>query len=818
MKKRSISQLFGFLAMFLVLSCGQAKKEVRSIESFNTGWRFSLGDHSGAEQAEFDDTGWRQLDLPHDWSIEGTFSADHPATPGGGALPGGIAWYRKSFFLPGSDKGRNIFVDFDGIYQNGEVWINGHYLGIRPYGYSSFRHELTQYLKFGNKPNVISVKVDNSNQPNSRWYSGSGIYRNTWLVKTGPVAVDHWGTFVTTPQVSDTEALVNIQIKIRNSTKSDHHISIRSEVFDRRNKRVGRVLTSNLVLPAKGALVEHSLKVNNPMLWSIDDPVLYRVETKLFSGSKLLDTYHTPLGIRTFAFDKDKGFFLNGKPMKIKGVCNHHDLGALGAAVNTRAIERQLEIMKAMGVNAIRTAHNPPAPEMLHLCDRMGFIVMNEAFDMWRMPKVAYDYSHQFDQWHQRDLEDLVRRDRNHPSVIIWSIGNEILEQWDSSGLELTRRLAGIVKNLDPTRPITAGMNNPTEQNYMIRSGALDLIGFNYNHNKFEKFPETFPGLIFIGAETNSGLATRGHYDMPSDSTRRWPIRWDLPFTGGNPDLTSSSYDNLSTPWGSTHYETWGIIKKHDFLSGMFIWTGFDYLGEPTPYTFPARSSYFGVVDLAGFPKDAFYFYQSEWTHEPMLHIFPHWNWEPGELVDVIAYSNCDEVELTLNGKSLGSLTKCPERFNFRWRLNFEPGVLKATAKNKGKVILTREVKTAREPHHIILSADRPLLKADGLDLSFVTATVVDENGTMVPKADNLILFSLSGNGKIEAVDNGSQTSLEPFRAEQRKAFNGKCLAIIRSGTTNGELMLTATSPGLQPAEITIRQSDKTALKGGVRF
>ncbi|MBW6498973.1 MAG: DUF4982 domain-containing protein [Bacteroidales bacterium] len=799
----------GFVTLLMVFSCGQTEKEVRSRDSFNQGWRFELGDHAGAELAIFDDAAWRLLDLPHDWSIEGEFSADHPATPGGGALPGGIAWYRKTFSLPESDQGKNIYVDFDGIYKNGEVWINGHYLGIRLYGYSSFRHELTPHLNFGETPNVISVKVDNSRQPNSRWYSGSGIYRNVWLVKTGPVAVDHWGTFVTTPQVSADEARVDIQIKVRNATGADDLITIKSTVYDRRNKSVAQVSTPDFALPASGAMAEQSMEVKNPELWSLEDPALYRVVTTLFRGSEMLDKYETPLGIRSFAFDKDKGFFLNGKAVKIKGVCNHHDLGALGAAVNIRALERQLEIMKAMGVNAIRTAHNPPAPELLHLCDKMGFIVMDEAFDVWRIAKFGFDYSYEFDEWHQRDLEDMVLRDRNHPSVMIWSIGNEIMEQWDSTGIELTQRLAGMVRNLDPTRPITSGMNGPDVYNYMIRSGALDLIGFNYKHEAFEKFPETFPGQIFIGAETNSALATRGYYDMPSDSVRRWPLRWDIPFDQGNPDLTCSSYDNLSTPWGSTHFETWGIIKKHDFLSGMFIWTGFDYLGEPTPYTFPARSSYFGLVDLAGFPKDGFYFYQSEWTDEPMLHLFPHWNWEPGQEIDVIAYSNCDEVELTLNGQSLGSLTKCPERFNFKWRINFEPGVLKAYGKKNGEVLLTQEVRTAGEAHHIMLEADRALITADGQDLSFVTVTVVDQDGVMLPHADHQVFFSLEGDGRIEAVDNGSQTSLEPFRATQRKAFNGKCLAIIRSGNTSGELKLVATSPGLQAAEVTIRQTKK---------
>jgi beta-galactosidase len=807
MKNKILKVALCFASLILVFSCGQSQKEVRTRDSFNHDWKFLLGDHPEAVNADFDDADWRLLNLPHDWSIEGEFSADHPATPGGGALPGGIAWYRKSFLLPESDQGKNIYLEFDGIYKNGEVWINGHYLGIRPYGYSSFRHELTPYLNFGETPNQVSVKVDNSQQPNSRWYSGSGIYRNVWLVKTGPIAVDHWGTFVTTPAISESQAEVNIKVNIKNTNGAPETISMKSAIYDRNNKKVSEVISPGVSVEISGFEVEQSLLVKNPELWSIEDPAMYRVVTTLFRGSEILDKYETPFGIRSFEFHIDKGFLLNGKQVKIKGVCNHHDLGALGAAINTRALERQLEIMKAMGVNAIRTAHNPPAPELLDLCDRMGFIVMDEAFDVWRIAKFGFDYSYEFDEWHKRDLEDMVLRDRNHPSVMIWSIGNEILEQWDSTGIELTRRLAAIVRNLDSTRPITSGMNGPDIYNYMIRSGALDLIGFNYKHEDFEKFRETFPGQLFIGAETNSGLATRGSYDMPSDSIRRWPLRWDLPFTEGNPDLTCSSYDNCSTPWGSTHFETWGIIKKHDFLSGMFIWTGFDYLGEPTPYTFPARSSYFGVVDLAGFPKDAFYFYQSEWTKEPMLHLFPHWNWQPGQEIDVIAYSNCDEVELSLNGTSLGTQTKCPERFHFKWRVAFEPGVLEAIGKKDGTVILKQEVRTAGEPHRIILSADRDVINADGQDLSFVTVTVVDKDGIMVPDADNQVFFSLKGDGKIEAVDNGSQTSMEPFKAEQRRAFNGKCLVIVRSGNKPSNLMLKASSDGLQSAEIALRQT-----------
>ena len=544
------------------------------------------------------------------------------------------------------------------------------------------------------------------------------------------------------------------------------------------------------------------LAVNNPALWSVEKPVLYKVVSKVVCESKISDEYETPIGIRYFVFDRVKGFLLNGKHLKIYGVCDHHDLGCLGTAINTRALERQLEILKDMGCNGIRTSHNPPAPELLDLCDKMGFIVMDEAFDMWKKKKTEFDYHLYWDQWHKRDLEDLVLRDRNHPSVFIWSIGNEIPEQGDSTGISMAKELAGIVKTLDNTRPITSACNEP-ESNYIIQSQALDLIGFNYHHKAYPDFLTKFPGQKFIATETTSALAARGHYDMPSDSVRVWPTRWDKPIAG-NPDFTCSAYDNCHVPWGSTHEDTWKIIKKYDFLSGLFIWTGFDYIGEPTPYGWPARSSYFGIVDLAGFPKDAFYMYQSEWTAKPVLHIFPHWNWKQGDIIDIWAYSNSDEVELFLNGKSLGTKSKKGDELHLMWKVPYTPGTLKAISRTKGKEILTEEIKTAGKPAKIIVSADRSQIKADGADLSFVTIKITDKDGVMVPNADNLVNFQLTGDGLIAGVDNGSETSHEPFKANYRKAFNGLCLAVIQSKEKAGTITLKATSEGLEPASVEI--------------
>jgi beta-galactosidase len=792
---------------FLFSTCASTPSKFRVTENFCKNWKFNLGDVTNGQEPGLNDADWRVLNLPHDWSIEGKFSKDHPATPGGGALPGGIGWYRKTFTMSELEKDKLTFIEFDGVYRNSEVWINGHYLGKRPYGYSSFRYELTPFLKFGKEKNVLAVKVDNSQQPNSRWYSGSGIYRNVWLVTTGKICVDHWGTFITTSEVTDQSAKVNLQIKIRNAFDKEQAAVAKTIIYDKSGKKITAVETNIKILNNSSNEIIHNLTVEKPILWSVEEPYLYKAVTTIENEGKITDTYETNFGIRTFSFEVDKGFILNGKQVKIKGVCNHHDLGFLGAAINTRALERQLEIMKDMGVNGIRTSHNPPAPELLDLCDRMGFIVMDEAFDMWKKKKTEFDYALNWDEWHKRDLEDMVLRDRNHPSVFIWSIGNEVNEQWDkkdSSGTVIAKELVKIIKMLDQTRPITQNCNEQDPLNPVIKSGALDLIGYSYGQSKYLDFPKTYPGKKFIGSETTSALATRGHYDMPSDSIRRWPERWDKPFDKGNPDNTCSSYDNCSAPWGSTQEETWKLIKKYDFLSGMYIWTGFDYLGEPTPYSWPSRSSYFGIVDLAGFPKDAFYMYQSEWTNKSVLHVFPHWNWKDGETIDVWAYTNCEEVELFLNNKSLGTKKKVGDDLHLMWQVKFVSGTLKAIGRTKGKEILIKEIKTAGAPSKITLEADRNKINADGSDLSFITVKILDNKGTVVPNANNLVNFEITGEGKIIGVDNGLQTSDEPFKANYRKAFNGMCLAVVQSNEKAGKIKITAMSSGLQEAAIVI--------------
>ena len=614
-----LKSIFLFVALSFTVTVSAADRK-----QFDNHWLFVLQDSVTMSSPNFNDNAWRRLSLPHDWSIEGDFQATNPSGATGGALPGGIAWYRKHFDVPSYDRNKHYFIDFDGVYMNASVYLNGHLLGTRPYGFISYRYELTPYLKA--KDNVMAVRVDNSEQPNCRWYSGSGIYRHVYLVTTNALHVAHWGTFVR----ATTDGKVCAEIKIDNQGSRSETVTVRNTVLNSAQKVVSTVLRKLTVNPNKPAIFEENMLVDKPELWSIDSPYRYVLRTEIVQGGRVLDRYDTPFGFRSFHFDAQTGFWLNGKNLKINGVCNHHDLGCLGAAVHRDAIYRQLRLLKDMGCNAIRCSHNPPAPELLELCDSMGFIVMDESFDMWHRKKTKYDYSRYFDQWFERDLSDLVKRDRNHPSIMIWSIGNEVLEQWDSADADqlspeeanlilnaghaitpnstddgkmnvnsqLTKRLVDIIKQLDPTRPVTAGCNEPSPENLLFKSNALDLIGYNYHIKNIKDVPKNFPGKPFIMTESVSALQTRGFYMMPSDSVYKAPEEWWLPYS--NPTFMCSAYDNMHASWSSTHESTWNAVKNNHFVSGQFVWTGWDYLGEPTPYGFPARSSYFGIIDLAG--------------------------------------------------------------------------------------------------------------------------------------------------------------------------------------------------------------------------
>lgn len=814
--------------------------------SFNDGWRFMLADSAQYKDASYDDSHWRSLSLPHDWAIEGDFSESNPSGTGGGALPGGVGWYRKTFTLDDIQKRNNLMIDFDGAYMNSTVYINGHELGTRPYGYAPFSYDLTPWID-RDGDNVIAVRVDNAEQPNSRWYSGCGIYRNVWLRSHGDIHIPLWGQHVTTA-VTDTLATLDIATQLVSHTRDTRKVQIYSALVGS-GKMLARTEPQTVTLTRKKPEVtlNSTLDITNPHLWSTDDPYLYKLVTLVQDAKtgQMIDFYEVNTGLRYFNFDAGKGFSLNGRPMKINGVCMHHDLGALGAAVNTRALERQLEILKEMGANAYRASHNPPAPEVLDLCDRMGILVMDETFDMWRKKKTSHDYSRYFDEWHERDLSDLIRRDRNHPSVIINSIGNEVLEQWndasaDTLSLEeanlilnfghgkdklaaegdemsvnslLTRKLADMTRRLDPSRPITAGCNEPDPGNHLFRSGALDLIGYNYHDDWFDSVPKWFPGKPFIITESVSGLMTRGYYRMPSDSMYIWPVRWDIPFY--DESFSCSSYDNCHVPWGNTHEGTMRHVQEKDFISGQFVWTGFDYLGEPTPFGWPARSSYFGIVDLAGIPKDIYYMYKSQWRPDtPVLHLFPHWNWEPGQTVDMWAYyNNADEVELYLNGESQGIRSLEPGKYHVSWRLPFEPGTLRAVSRKDGRMVAEKIIRTAGEPYAIRLTPDRTMITADGKDLSYVLVEIVDRSGNLCPLADNLVTFDVTGAGFNAGVDNGSPTSLERFKDNKRKAFYGKAMLIVQNDGTEGPVTVTATSPSLRPATTVINANYNNSIR-----
>ena len=797
----------------MAIACGATARERIN---FDKGWRFALADSVQMSALDYNDSKWHTLNVPHDWAIEGDFSASAPSGNSGGALPGGIGWYRKTFTVDNADKGKMMYIDFDGVYMNAKVWINGTLLGQRPYGYSSFRYDLTPYIIYGGK-NVVAVRVDNSDQPNSRWYSGCGIYRHVWLNKTARIHVAHWGTHVV---AEGNKVKVDVTVDNPDNAK----FAVRNTLLDREGRVVGKAMG-----------IKSVIKVSKPKLWSCESPYIYTLRTEIVAGGKVVDTYETTTGFRTFKFDAAKGFSLNGKSMKINGVCQHHDLGCLGAAINEDALHRQLRILKEMGTNAIRCSHNPPAPELLAMCDTMGFIVMDESFDMWRRRKTQNDYARFFDEWAERDLTDLVLRDRNHPSILMWSIGNEVLEQWSSADADnltaeqanlilnaghdastlahgeelsvnsiLTRNLCAIIRRYDTTRPITAGCNEPDPKNHLFKSGALDIIGFNYHHQWVKDVPKNFPGQPFIFSESVSALQTRGFYMMPSDKVYKAPVEWWLPYQ--DPSFQCSAYDNMHASWSSTHEETWDVVKHNDFVGGQFIWTGFDYIGEPTPYGFPARSSYFGLIDLAGFPKDTYYMYQSEWTDKQVLHLFPHWNWLEGQDIDMWCYyNNADEVELFINGRSQGvKAKKDSHEYHLMWRVKFEPGEVKAVARKDGKVVADKVIRTAGAPAALSLTADRTHFgkNPNGDNLAFISVEVVDKDGNLCPRAEDQIFFDVEG-GRIVGTDNGNPVSMERFKEPKRKAFNGKCLVVV--ATDGGDVKLKARGYQLQGGEILIR-------------
>jgi beta-galactosidase len=814
MKKNTIKLVGLFILSVLIQSCAKPQERMRA--SFNKDWTFQKGELGTEFEHDFDDSTWRKLDLPHDWAIEGPFDQANDARTGG--LPiYGTAWYRKSFTIAATNKGSIITVEFDGVMNNAEIFVNGQKAGARPYGYIGFEVDLTPYIKFGDD-NVIAVRVD-PKELSARWYPGAGIYRNVYLNIKNQVSVAQYGTYITTPNITNEQAEIVINTTLENKTNKSGAYTLNTILLNSEGQEISST-ESNIDLNSNTS-IEDKLIVKNPILWDLDNPYLYTAKSVILKNGVPIDNYETTFGIRSINYSKEKGFELNGKQVKFKGVCLHHDLGPLGSAVNYRATERQLEIMKSIGVNAIRTSHNPPSPEQLALCDKMGILVQVEAFDEWAMAKVENGYNKFWEEWHERDLRDMIKRDRNHPSVVMWSIGNEIREQRSKNGGKVAQHLVDICHSEDPTRPVTAGFNNYPQ---CIKNGladALDLVGFNYKPTQYNNVVKNNPDYIVYGAETASTVSSRGVYHLPLENYEK------------HESLQVSSYDIISPPWAyPPDFETYAQETMPQSL-GEFVWTGFDYLGEPTPYNgndnethgkwggdWPSRSSYFGIVDLCGFPKDRYYYYQSRWTEKPMVHILPHWNWENSghKEIPVYCYTNCDEAELFLNGKSLGkkvmgvdkttipaefSWWKKPETtwdspYRLNWNVNYQPGELKVIAYKDGKPVAEKIIVTAGKPHHLELTPDRTEIDADGYDLSFVTVKVVDKEGNSCPLADNLINFKIEGPASIAAVGNGNAATTEPFQANYRKAFNGLCMLIIKSKTGEaGTIKITASSENL---------------------
>jgi beta-galactosidase len=798
-----------FLITILFVINAQAQRTIINLEK---NWKFSKGDFSEAVNAGFDDSNWERVSVPHDWAIYGPFDKEvdkqviaivqnnekmaTEKTGRTGALPFiGVGWYRTEFSVPDCKQGKKVLLTFDGAMSEAQVFVNGQKVGERPYGYSYFYFDITPFIN-AEENNLLAVRLENQPQ-SSRWYPGAGIYRKVQIIVKDDISFEHWGTFITTPYISENTAQINVKTQVKGES-----IRLITDIKD----ADGKIVAINEETEKFGNRMEQNLGVSNPVLWSPENPYLYTANLKLYQGENLKDEQTIRFGIRKIEYIADKGFLLNGEVTKFKGVCLHHDLGPLGAAINTAALKRQLTILKDMGCNAIRSAHNMPSLEQLELCDEMGFMMIAESFDEWAKPKVKNGYNRFFNDWAEKDVVNLVRATRNHPCIVMWSSGNEVPDQWGSEGVKRAKWLQDIFHREDPTRPVTVGMDQVKATMESGFGALLDIPGLNYRLHLYEEAYEKFPQGFILGSETASTVSSRGVYKFPVEQAKN--KQYD--------DLQCSSYDLEACSWSNVPDDDFVLQDDKPWVIGEFVWTGFDYLGEPTPYDdfWPSRSSYFGICDLAGLPKDRYYLYRSRWNSEDeTLHILPHWTWEgrEGESTPVFVYTNYESAELFVNGKSQGIQKKNMETPQNRYRLmwmdvKYEPGTLKVVAFDKqGKPVAEKEIRTAGKPHHLEISADKTSLTADGKDLSYITVSVVDKDGNLCPNATNQLNFKVTGAGSFRAVCNGDATSLEMFHLPTMKAFSGKLVVLVQSSETAGDIKLEIESKGLKKASLSIK-------------
>jgi len=819
-KWQFVTSLFVVILSVLTINSSGSENEqlnqsVRTRSSIDSSWQFYLGDEPDAKRPDFQDNRWRTLNLPHDWSIEGEYSKDNPAGIAGGFLPTGTGWYRKNLKWNDNWNNKRLMIEFDGVYMNSEVWINGHSLGQRPYGYISFSYDITDYLTEEN--NVIAVRVDNSKSPSGRWYTGSGIYRHVWLTTVKKQHIPYSGIFIRSENVTEKQADLKISTEINNSDNRQQSLQLLTQLINSKGDVVAETQSQLNVNSQQTETIEQTLRVDKPKLWSIENPYLYSVRSTILNAGKIVDELNTTTGIRSIAFTVDQGFLLNGKSVILQGISMHHDAGPVGAAVPDDVLRRRLETLKSMGVNAIRTTHNPFAPEFYQMADEMGFVLMNEAFDGWWQAKAKYDYGLYFDKWWQQDLTDFIRRDRNHPSVIMWSVGNEVPRYTPQQ----QKTLVEFAKQVDDTRPITQGRG--------YEGGYLTIAGFN-GHGEFKNAIQTFhkenPDVPVIGTEMTHTIHTRGIYrSKTSYRVRDFPAPWEIHEPQKKwqkikskvyeiPDLTEKEvFPGINGAYGSSFdnsvvrmpiRDEIKLARELPYMLGTFRWTAFDYLGES--FGWPARTANFGVIDLAGFPKGPYYLYQSQWTKTPMVHLDPHWT-HPGKEgieIPVVVYTNQDSAELFLNGDSLGKKTM-GEDMQLVWLVPYQAGTLKVVANNNGKEIISKTIHTAGAPASSKIIADKLLVNANQKDVVHLEIDIVDAKGHFVPEASNRLNFEIDGPGKLIGVENGDILDLEPHKVSTRKAFMGKVLALIQATDKTGNIKVTVSGEGLKSQQIIIK-------------